>query len=1031
MCSVPVRCGRLVCLGVQAVLGGIVLFLLISCGRSTFVGKKYEDFTAYYNEFHNAEKAFEKGRAAVRQNKRPIDRRRYVPVFPESRGEGEEEFEKAIQKSAKVLRNHPDSKWVDDALLLIGKSYYYQQNYSGAAEKFQATIRRKTGLEAEARFWKARTLLAAERYDAAADAIETSLQRDEAVSTWTTRLYIARGELMVRQQEWEEAARALQRGLQDQLPARIAVRATFLLGQVHETLDGFQAAQKAYGAVLTYDPPYKLEVAARLRAIELQGLHDDVETALRRLQEMEEDDKNREMRGAMAYVRARIFRGDDRLDAARRVLRDALYGEAQTTAAGPSGEERGWLQYELATLYRNGYQDFSAAAAHFDTASTALNRGPASQEGRTARPLPDVPTDAATQADRFQDLASQARELARLDSLLRLGRLSDEELRAFVADLEAEQETKRRRRQEDVRGRRRRRVVRSRGPEPGQPPEPAAPASQTADSDAGFLFHKDPARVQQARQRFRETWGDRPRTDNWRRRNAIRGSESVATERNTEPEEQTGLAPENENEERALLESEIDVSAIPRDSASRAKLESERARVRYRFANSLFLAAGRPDSAETWYRRILIEDANQAVARKAQYALAEAHRAQGEHDAAREVYKMVVQRNPGSSLAARARERLGDTSTQEAAATTTRADAAYRRAYDMWQVGELDSALVRMLTVARRYPKTKVAPRALLASGMIYWRQIRRDSATAPRSVLHRHITGATAEALSPVRTGPETGSRPHGNSAPKSRLPADTVPAPVGDTALAAAETDSASRAVVPKVDSAVTGPRGGQGRAHVYAPLDRLFSLLIDQYPESRPADRARSLLTLVREQGRAADSTMGKADGSESRPDSTVSAKVGASSSEGVPASADTSGTLAGPRRPVGGNSSPPPDTSTPQLPRSPVVDSSSEERSRAMRPSGGWTLLLRMRSDSDAAQALALDTEKRLGNRWPVYVLPDTTSARPRYRVVVGDFPTRETARRRRSRLKEKLERGSELPIVRIDPGAGFRDSTQHR
>jgi tetratricopeptide (TPR) repeat protein len=111
------------------------------CAETSFVGRQYDNFTAYYNKFYNARNAFEEGVQAMQDRDRPIDRTEYLSVFWEPEGTStESSFKEAIQKSADVLREHPNSKWVDDALLLIGKSYFYQQNYAGAAQKFREVL---------------------------------------------------------------------------------------------------------------------------------------------------------------------------------------------------------------------------------------------------------------------------------------------------------------------------------------------------------------------------------------------------------------------------------------------------------------------------------------------------------------------------------------------------------------------------------------------------------------------------------------------------------------------------------------------------------------------------------------------------------------------------------------------------------------------------------------------------------------------------------------------------------------------------
>ncbi|PSQ68505.1 MAG: hypothetical protein BRD25_00240, partial [Bacteroidetes bacterium QH_1_61_8] len=137
--------------------GTLVVLLVVAgavVGGCSFLGRQYSNFTAYYNKFHNAEKAFEKGVDRISTDELSVDRTRYLSIFRKPTGATEgAAFDQAIQKSADVLREHPDSKWTDDALLLIGKSYFYQQSYVGAAEKFREVLAVDGGRTGEARFW--------------------------------------------------------------------------------------------------------------------------------------------------------------------------------------------------------------------------------------------------------------------------------------------------------------------------------------------------------------------------------------------------------------------------------------------------------------------------------------------------------------------------------------------------------------------------------------------------------------------------------------------------------------------------------------------------------------------------------------------------------------------------------------------------------------------------------------------------------------------------------------------------------------
>lgn len=1019
--------GAVLLVGTMMVLGG--------CTATSFLGRQFTNLTAYYNKFYNAEKAFEQGVRRGRETDEPIDRTQYLALFrgPTNNVDAAS-LEKAIQKSADLLRENPNSKWVDDALLLIGKSYFYQQNHVGATQKFREVISVDGGRTGEARFWLARTLLDVERYEEAVAVIRTGIQEQED-SPWTARLYLVEGTIHTKQEEWEEAVQDLNEGLQGDLPDRLAARTTFLLGQALETLGNPSSARAAYRQVQEHDPSYELGFAARLNEIELQGRHGSPTRALARLRDLEDDEKNYERRGEMALTRARIYRAQGQYDRAQQTLVGMLYGED-----APSETAEGRLHYDLALLYRDDYEDFSRAAAHFDTASTALSQGQRGRQQRGQR-VPGAPQNVEAEAERYRDLASRARDVARMDSLLRIGRMSDSEFQRFVEARRRQQRSVQDDRRAEREAQESRRLRRGGGTVVEQR-RGTAPASNTGQSDAGFLFHKDPARVQQGKRQFEQTWGDRPLVDNWRRRNAIQNATTASAESDQEPR-----APETEDR-RAIAEeqtrdarddSALDLSAIPRDSASQAKMEAERAVTRYELANSLFLAAGRPDSAATWYRRILQENGEHPVARRALYALAEAYRAQGDTTAAQQTYRRLVKQYPDTDLARRARERLGRQQRVSSNNRSTIADSAYTRAYEQWREGRGRAAFPALLGVARQYPETDAAPRALLAASLVYWREVTEDSMTPLRPVLERHVHTLTrsdsissgpnfppldssivssgvgvpdsAEAAMPIEEKPDRSTAPESARWERPSRPDSIQPTAVGRPAgperplrpdSLGSPIDSASTADRRATDS--SGWAADQTETNPYAPLDSLLTYLTDRYPEAPQTARAETILDLIEERRASGGGTSADTTNRERPAADTAGAEQRTIARRQGRGERDSSDQRRDPRQPSPStdsdktgdeaargerNSLPAPTGVTDQ------ANGDQRQPEPIDRSKGGWTLLVNSFSTAEEASPYVDAVGKRI-DRWPVDLLEETQEGEPRHLLVVGQFESRAAA-----------------------------------
>ena len=132
-----------------------LLINLSGCSIGSFIG-------AYFNTYYNAQKQFSEAEAEVFSPANAIGgvrvERKYLAPFEVS-AQSKTKFATVIEKCSKLLQYHPDSKLVDDALLMIGKSYYYQNEHQSAERKFKELLSSypESGLAFETRLLLAQT----------------------------------------------------------------------------------------------------------------------------------------------------------------------------------------------------------------------------------------------------------------------------------------------------------------------------------------------------------------------------------------------------------------------------------------------------------------------------------------------------------------------------------------------------------------------------------------------------------------------------------------------------------------------------------------------------------------------------------------------------------------------------------------------------------------------------------------------------------------------------------------------------------
>ncbi len=716
----------------------IAVVSLPGCKTPDFIGNRYNNFTAYYNTFYNAERQFKSGYENLDRFSEQVDRKQYLPLFVKTTGtSASREFEQTVLKSADILREHPESKWVDDALMLIGKSYFYQENYVGAIQKFTEVIEQGTGLRDEAQFWLARSLMTSGAYDEALEVLTLAMAQEDADDQWVAQDRLLLAELAIQQELWEEAAGHLEAGLDSVKDKELAARSSFLLGQVQETLGNYPEAYRAFREVREYSAPYELDYAARYSAVRIDGLYLDADRALSEVRRLERDDKNLDKTAELRFLRARILQDIGGADEAILTYDELLYDPLALPPGASLGDLRGRIHYALGELYRDVDRNFVMAAAHFDTAAAALggagatranSRSAASQDEVKA---PEAIEDAALLKDSFSRYASVYGDVARYDSLLYLGELPEDEYEARILEMRRQraEELEEQRRLLEQRQREQafresasqNSAVANRGlPEGKVIPTPDDPTGMAG----GFLFHEDPIRVQEGRVQFQNVWGNRPLVPNWRRSAALNAADVELSDE--EIAEQEAILQQLEQNELP----EIDDSAVPRDSTKQATMRSDRAIARYELGNILFLGMALPDSAAVWYRTVIEEDTEQTVASRAQFALAEVQRALGDSLSAVRLYRDLLDRFPESDFIPSVQDRLGMEVTAVAITdSTAMANAAFEKAIVL-RDEDTNVAVDSLLAVASDWIDYPEASRALFAISDIHLEAADGDSAS-------------------------------------------------------------------------------------------------------------------------------------------------------------------------------------------------------------------------------------------------------------------------------------------------------------
>jgi TolA-binding protein len=366
-----------------------------------FVSQRYTNAISYFNTFYNAQRLFSEAEDAVimaEKEYREIPNQTRPFVVPAA---ARSKFTSSIEKNSKILSFYPDSKWVDDALLMIGKAYYYIEDDVRAQRKFYELSAKFPDSEqaVEGQLWLGRSLLRQKQYDQAVSFLETLIEKTgaeypEIAGAAANEL----GRYFFSQKDYERSLKYYRLAMQSVRDGSLLALIQFQIAQCFEFQGQYEAAEQAYAKVSEQNPGYTLLFNAtlyRVKAIAAQRRFDE---ALESLNDMLNDTKNSDYYGSVHFEIANTLmaKGDPQEAIQKYIYVDTAF--ARTDVAARSYFALG--------------QYFEIVVPHYDSARVYYNKA------RSEFPASAITAEAAAKSDIFNKYDLLRKDLIRFDSLL-------------------------------------------------------------------------------------------------------------------------------------------------------------------------------------------------------------------------------------------------------------------------------------------------------------------------------------------------------------------------------------------------------------------------------------------------------------------------------------------------------------------------------------------------------------------------------------------------------------------------------------
>ncbi len=332
-------------------------FLFSGCGV-------WENFTTYFNLYYNTKDKFQEAEDAIKLQRKNL----FQFEEPNISGNVPQLLNTVIEKSSKILQFHNPSSYVDDALLMLGKSFYYQKDYQKALRKFQELVVTlpESDLILENDLWIAKTQMRLKDYKNALPSLKKV--REQAIEEGEDEIikaaYVEEIVYLILQENYSSAISLINEFLDISEDNEVSSEVVYELGRLYLKTNDVENAIVAFEKVFDYSPSFEIELNSKLELASALREANQSEDALLILEEMRSEGKYSDSfhkidleTGITLYSLNRI---EEAVDMLAKV--DTIY--TTTTSSGIA-------KYKLGEIYEYAYKNYDSANIYYTKSATS------------------------------------------------------------------------------------------------------------------------------------------------------------------------------------------------------------------------------------------------------------------------------------------------------------------------------------------------------------------------------------------------------------------------------------------------------------------------------------------------------------------------------------------------------------------------------------------------------------------------------------------------------------------------------------
>lgn len=399
----------------------VVAILTASCSseRNTWTSKAYHNTTAHFNGYYYADEEIKKIEETILKSDADDYNNvlRLFPTFDSTLAKGyDKEIQEAVKMASLAIQRHPNSKWVDDAYILVGKARLYSLDWGNAIQTFKHVNTKSKDKDARhlAIINLIRTYTEHKEFNNAQAAIDY-LEKAKLSRVNQKKFHLEKAYYYQVLNDYDKMVRNLTAA--DPLLKKKDRRGRiyFIIGQVYQELGFESEAYNYYKKCIATNPEYEVDFYARLYMAQVTEITRgrDINTARKSFKKLLKDSKNKEFQDKIYYEMG-VF------ELKQKNLNESIENFNLSVRKGSNRKIDGEAYLRLGEIYYDTLRNYELSQAYYDS---AINSLPTDYEGYAA---------IKARQEILNDFVKHLKTIKWQDSLLVLSSMDSASIRANI-----------------------------------------------------------------------------------------------------------------------------------------------------------------------------------------------------------------------------------------------------------------------------------------------------------------------------------------------------------------------------------------------------------------------------------------------------------------------------------------------------------------------------------------------------------------------------------------------------------------------